>query len=252
MAGHSKWAQIKRSKAVKDAKRGAAFAKCAHEIIKATSLGGPDPAGNFRLRTAIEKAKALGLPNDNINRAIAKGNGQGGADQMDAMVYEGYGPGGAAILIEAMTDNKNRTAGDIRSYFNKCDGNLGSDGCVAWMFKEQGVIKVPQSAGDESDLFDKALEAGAQDFQVNADESVFEILTAPTDLNEVCQNLNTANVLIESAEVSRGCENHVVVTDPDQAKLLLKLLDLIESHDDVQAVYSNFDMSDELLAKMEH
>ncbi len=250
MAGHSKWAQIKRQKAVKDAKKGAAFAKCAHEIMKATSLGGPDPAGNFRLRTAIEKAKALGLPNDNIHRAIAKGSGQGGADQMDAMVYEGYGPGGAAILIEAMTDNKNRTAGDIRSYFNKCEGNLGADGCVAWMFKEQGLIKISAKAGDESVLFDKAIEAGAQDFQNSPEEDCFEILTAPADLNNVCERLNAEGLSIQSAEMTRTCENHVDITDLDHAKRLLKLLDLIESHDDVQAVYSNFEMSEALLARL--
>jgi YebC/PmpR family DNA-binding regulatory protein len=251
MAGHSKWAQIKRSKAVKDAKKGANFAQCSREIIMAAKLGGGDPEGNFRLRTAIAKAKAAGVPNDNIKRAIEKGTGGGGADAMEDLTYEGYGPGGVAIFIEAVTDNRNRTAGDIRSYFNKYQGNLGSDGCVAWIFEEKGLVKVSQAEGSEEDIFEKAIEAGAADFQVNADEETYDIYTAPLDLNQVCQVLNEAKIVIQSAEVTRIPQNSVKVDSEELAKPLLKLLDAIESHDDVQHVYANFDMDESLLSKLE-
>jgi len=251
MAGHSKWAQIKRTKAVKDAKRGANFAQCSREIIMAAKLGGGDPEGNFRLRTAITRAKAAGVPNDNIKRAIEKGTGGGGADSMEDLSYEGYGPGGGAIYIEAVTDNRNRTAGDIRSYFNKYQGNLGSDGCVAWIFEEKGLIKVPQAGLAEEDVFEKAIEAGAADFVANADDETFDILTAPLDLNTVCQALSAAKMTIQSAEVTRLPQNTVKVESEEQAKPLLKLLDAIESHDDVQHVYANFDMDEALFSKLE-
>jgi YebC/PmpR family DNA-binding regulatory protein len=251
MAGHSKWAQIKRTKAVKDARKGANFAQCSREIIMAAKLGGGDPEGNFRLRTAIVRAKAAGVPNDNIKRAIEKGTGASGADSMEDLSYEGYGPGGVAIFIEAVTDNRNRTAGDIRSYFNKYQGNLGSDGCVAWIFEETGLIKVAQGALAEETVFEKAIEAGAADFQANADEETFDIYTAPADLNTVCQALSSSNIAIQSAEVTRLPQNTVKVETEEQAKPLLKLLDAIESHDDVQHVYANFDMDEALLGKLE-
>jgi YebC/PmpR family DNA-binding regulatory protein len=252
MAGHSKWAQIKRSKAVKDAKKGATFAQCSREIIMAAKLGGGDPEGNFRLRTAITRAKTVGMPNDNIKRAIEKGTGGGGADSMEDLSYEGYGPGGVAVFIETMTDNRNRTAGDIRSYFNKYNGNLGADGCVAWIFEEQGLIKVPQQGVTEEVVFEKAIEAGAADFQANDEDESFDIYTAPADLNTVCQALNADKITIQSAEVTRTPQNTVKVESEEVAKPLLKLLDAIESHDDVQHVYANFDMDEVLLSKMEH
>ena len=253
MAGHSKWAQIKRSKAVKDAKKGANFAQCSREIIIAAKIGGGDPEGNFRLRTAIVRAKAAGVPNDNIKRAIEKGMGASGADSMEDLSYEGYGPGGVAIFIETMTDNRNRTAGDIRSYFNKYQGNLGSDGCVAWIFEAKGLIKVPQSFAEDV-VFEKAIEAGALDFQAvepDDDEAVYEIFTLPEELNAVCQALSEAKITIQSAEVTRIPQNSVKVDSETVAKPLFKLLDAIESHDDVQNVYANFDMDEALLSKME-
>lgn len=251
MAGHSKWAQIKRSKAIKDAKKGANFAQCSREIIMAAKLGGGDPEGNFRLRTAIVRAKAAGVPNDNIKRAIEKGTGAGGADNMEDLSYEGYGPGGVAVFIEAVTDNRNRTAGDIRSYFNKYQGNLGSDGCVAWIFEQKGLIKAPQNGQSEESVFEKAIEAGATDFAANADDETFEIYTDPLELNEVAQRLTEAGITVDSAEVTRIPQNSVKVETEEVAKPLLKLLDAIESHDDVQSVYANFDMDESVLDRLE-
>lgn len=251
MAGHSKWAQIKRSKAVKDAKKGATFAQCSREIIMAAKLGGGDPEGNFRLRTAITRAKAAGIPNDNIKRAIEKGTGALGGDSMEDMTYEGYGPGGVAVFIEAVTDNRNRTAGDIRSYFNKYNGNLGADGCVAWIFEEKGLIRISGQELHEEEAFEKAIEAGAADFQANADEGTYDIYTAPNELNSVAQALNAAGITVQSAEATRIPQNSVRVGTEEVAKPLLKLLDAIESHDDVQNVYANFDMDETLLSKFE-
>jgi YebC/PmpR family DNA-binding regulatory protein len=217
----------------------------------AAKLGGGDPDGNFRLRTAITRAKAAGVPNDNIKRAIEKGIGVGGADSMEELSYEGYGPGGVAVFIEAVTDNRNRTAGDIRSYFNKYQGNLGSDGCVAWIFEQKGLIKVTQAGQTEEILFEKAIEAGAADFAANADDETFEIYTDPFELNTVAQGLTEAGIPVESAEVTRIPQNSVKVETEEMAKPLFKLLDAIESHDDVQHVYANFEMDESILAKLE-
>ena len=244
MAGHSKWSQIKRSKAVKDAKRGAVFARMSREIMVAAKMGGGDPAGNFRLRTAIDKAKAAALPADNIQRAIDKGCGRGEADTSEALTYEGYGPGGVAILILTMTDNRNRTAGDIRSYFNKYQGNLGSDGCVAWMFAEYGEIRLAKLT-DEATLMDIALTVdGTED--VATDEDGAYIKTAPEHLNHVCTQLAAAGYTIDSAEVTRQPGTYSLVTDEAVVKPLLKLLDALEDHDDVQAVYTNMHLDDSL------
>jgi YebC/PmpR family DNA-binding regulatory protein len=217
----------------------------------AAKLGGGDPEGNFRLRTAIAKAKTVGMPNDNIRRAIEKGSGSGGADQMEDLSYEGYGPGGVAVFIETLTDNRNRTAGDIRSYFNKYNGNLGADGCVAWIFEEKGLIRVPMDGWSEEAAFEKAIESGASDFQFNADEAVFEIYTAPADLNAVCRALTAEKMTVQSAEVTRIPQNTVKVDSEDVARPLLKLLDAIESQDDVRQVYANFDMDEALLSRLE-
>lgn len=247
MAGHSKWANIKHRKAAQDAKKGQAYAKYCHAIIKAAKLGGADIGGNFRLRTAVEKAKSIGIPNDTIERAILKGSGQLGADQVEELTYEGYGPGGVAILIETMTDNRNRTAGDIRSYFNKYGGNLGSDGCVSWMFIQRGEILVAATGQNEDTLLEIALEAGADDLQLNSETQQFEIWTPTETLNAVCQALHAQGIPIASAEMTRTPENTVQVTQFEQAKPLLKLLDAIEGQDDVQHVYANFEMDDSLL-----
>ena len=251
MAGHSKWAQIKRQKAVKDVKKGQTFARYAREIMVATKMGGPDPDGNFRLRTAIDHAKAAGLPNDNIKRAIEKGQGVGGADQLEGLRYEGYGTGGVAIMVEALTDNRNRTAGDIRSYFNKYDGNLGAEGCVAWMFDEIGLIRMPANGLEESILLDALLDAGGEDLTLQDDDTIFEIITAPEALNIVCQKLTQqiSKLTIQSAEITRKPQTTSEVTDLDTAKKLLKLLDALESHDDVQAVHANVSMDEELVTR---
>ncbi|MBY0450726.1 MAG: YebC/PmpR family DNA-binding transcriptional regulator [Cyanobacteria bacterium] len=248
MAGHSKWANIKRRKAAQDAKKGQAYAKFSREIIVAARIGGGDPAGNFRLRTAIERGKAAGLPNDNIQRAIDKGVGSGASDQLENLNYEGYGPAGVAVFIESMTDNRNRTAGDIRSYFNKYNGNLGSDGCVAWIFQEQGLITVEthrqKRSYSEESLFEAAIDAGASDFVANTEENLCEIFTEPDRLNTVCEGLSESGWLIQSAEMTRRPQNTVEISDTAQAVLLMKLLDAIENQEDVQAVYANAVMED--------
>ncbi|MCA9789747.1 MAG: YebC/PmpR family DNA-binding transcriptional regulator [Cyanobacteria bacterium HKST-UBA06] len=247
MAGHSKWANIKHRKAAQDAKKGQAAAKYCRAIMQAAKLGGADPEANFRLRTAIDKAKSAGVNNDTIDRAVQKGAGLLSGDQLEDMTYEGYGPGGVAVFIEAMTDNKNRTAGDVRSYFNKYGGNLGSDGCVAWMFVQRGEILINTEGQDEEQLLDIALNSGAEDVHVNDTINRFEIWTPTDTLNDVCQALRQYDIPIESAETTRVPENTVKVDSADVAKPLLKLLDALESQDDVQQVYANFDMDDELL-----
>jgi len=249
MAGHSKWANIKHRKAAKDAKKGQAFARYSREIIVAAKMGGGDPAGNFRLRTAIDKAKAVGIPNDNIQRAIEKGAGTGNADNLETVVYEGYGPGGVAVMIETMTDNRNRTAGDIRSYFNKYEGNLGSDGCVAWIFEQRGLIQIDPAACPvtDDDLVNAIIEAGADDFAINQDSGQMDVLTNPAEMNAVCQALADQQIPVASAEWTRIPQNSTPVSELTTAKPLMKLMDALENHDDVQAVYANFEMDDALL-----
>jgi YebC/PmpR family DNA-binding regulatory protein len=260
-----RWMAIKNRKASADAKKGVNLAKYSHEIIRASKLGGPDPTGNFRLRTAIERAKAGGLAKTNIESAVARGQGLGDGDQVEELTYEGYGPGGVAILVEASTDNRNRTAGDIRSYFNKCDGNLGQDGCVAYLFQEVGVVTVAKTPGSTLDQwFDVAAECGGEDvLDGESDEALdiegaddgqptWQLVTPPNDLNQVCMALAqyqpTATVL--SAEFTRIPQTKAAITQEGQAKALFKLLGLLEQHDDVQAVYSNEDVDEALLDMM--
>ncbi|MFA6989790.1 MAG: YebC/PmpR family DNA-binding transcriptional regulator [Candidatus Gastranaerophilaceae bacterium] len=245
MSGHSKWATIKHKKAKVDAQRGVAFAKFSREIMVAAKIGGSDPNANFRLRTAIDKAKAAGLPNDNIKRALEKASGSCMADNFEEITYEGYGPGGVAVFIEAMTDNRNRTAGDIRSYFNKNNGNLGETGCVGWIFKQCGVITTKKEKIDQDKLFDAAINAGAEDFVVEDDE--YKIITNPDDLQTVSENLEKAGYEFETVEKTRIPQNTTPVEDKEIAKYLFRLLDSIEIHDDVQNVYANFEIDDELL-----
>lgn len=248
MSGHSKWSTIKHKKAKVDAQRGVAFQKFSMEIIVASKLGGPDPAANFRLRTAIEKAKAAGLPNDNIKRAIEKGSGQGASENYEELVYEGYGPGGAAIIVEAMTDNRNRTAGDLRSNFTKFGGNMGETGCVGWMFKQAGVITFDKEGTNYEKLFEEAINAGAEDFLDEEDE--YKVITAVENFQIVTESLEKLGFAHKSAELSRLPENTIEVTDPAVATSLLKLMDRLEEHNDVQNVYSNFDISDEVMEKV--
>lgn len=248
MAGHSKWAQIKRKKAKNDEARGKEFTKMAREIMVAVREGrSGDVHGNFRLRQAVTRAKAAGLPNENIERAIQKGLGSVSGENFEAIQYEGYGPGGVAILINALTDNRNRTAGDIRSYFNKCQGNLGETGCVNWMFVKKGIIRIAGGV-DPDTLMEAALEAGAEDFRDEGES--YEILTSPEDFESVVTALQH-HYQIESSEISYLPLNTVHVTELETAKKLMKLLELLEEHDDVQAVYANFEIDDTILARLD-
>ncbi|MEI7475534.1 MAG: YebC/PmpR family DNA-binding transcriptional regulator [bacterium] len=248
MAGHSKWANIKHKKAKVDAQKGAVFAKFSREILVAAKCGGANPDGNFRLRTALDKAKSSGMPNDNIKRLLDKIAGAGANDNTEDVNYEGYGPGGVAILIETVTDNRNRTAGDIRSYFNKNHGNLGETGCVGWMFKEEGQISIDKENINQEDLFDAAINAGADDL-IEEDEN-YKVITSVESMQEVAESIEKAGYKIKSAERTRTAENTINVEDAEIAKYLMRLLDSIENHEDVQNVYSNFDMEDSLLESL--
>lgn len=248
MSGHSKWSTIKHKKAKVDSQRAVVFQKYSRELIVSARLGGPDPAGNFRLRTAIEKAKAAGLPNDNIKRAIEKGAGAGAAENYEELTYEGYAAGGVAVVIEAMTDNRNRTAGDIRSYFTKYNGSLGATGCVGWMFDQRGVITFNEDV-DFDKLFEAAINLDALD--VIEDEEQYKVLTTVENFQSVVEGLEKEGFKSETAELSRIPQNTVEVTDEKTADQILKLLDKIEEHDDVQNVYANFDISDEIMQKLE-
>lgn len=249
MAGHSKWANIKRTKAVVDAKKGVVYAKMAREIIVAAKMGGGDPDGNFRLRQAIDRAKVAGVPNDNIQRAIEKGSGSGSNDQMEELVYEGYGPGGVAMLVHCATDNRNRTAGDIRSYFSKCGGNLGESNCVSWMFKERGEISLESKKElSEETLLNAVVEAGAEDFEI-IDQNSALISCLPPNLEKVSNELTAAGYAISSCEVVSEPQTYIDIESLDTAKMLLKLMDLLENHDDVQRVSANFNIADNILAQ---
>ncbi|MBW4591814.1 MAG: YebC/PmpR family DNA-binding transcriptional regulator [Brasilonema angustatum HA4187-MV1] len=250
MAGHSKWANIKRQKAVVDAKKGKTFTQWSRAIIVAARSGVPDPAGNFQLRTAIEKAKAAGLPNENIERAIAKGGGtlSGDSSSLEAIRYEGYGPGGVAILIEALTDNRNRTAADLRVAFSKNGGNLGETGCVSWMFSQKGVCTVERIV-DEEQLLEASVEGSAEFYEMS-EEQIAEVFTEVVNLENLSQTLKQKGFEVSDAELRWISGNNVEVTAPDQARSLLKLIDTLEGLDDVQNVTSNFDMSEELMAVM--
>ncbi|MDM9585635.1 MULTISPECIES: YebC/PmpR family DNA-binding transcriptional regulator [unclassified Nostoc] len=248
MAGHSKWANIKRQKAVVDAKRGKTFTQLSRAIIVAARSGVPDPALNFQLRTAVDKAKAASIPNDNIERAIAKGAGTFGGDSatFEAIRYEGYGPGGVAILIEALTDNRNRTAADLRVAFSKNGGNLGETGCVSWMFEQKGVCVV-QGVLDEEQLLEASLEGGAQSYEMTEDEMA-EVFTDIGNLETLSQTLKNQGFKVTDAELRWIPSNSVEVTDPDQARSLFKLIDTLEGLDDVQNVTANFEISEELMS----
>lgn len=249
MSGHSKWANIKRQKAVVDSKKGVVYAKMSREIIVAAKLGGGDPAANFRLKAAIDRAKAEGVPNDNIQRAIEKGSGGGNLDSYEELLYEGYGPGGVAMLVKCTTDNRNRTAGDVRLCFSKHGGNLGDSGCVNWMFKEQGEIYISKDAKfDEEKLLEAALDAGAEDLDVSSGDEALVI--CPVDrLEKVRVALSKAGYKVASAEASMAPSTTVEITNQDLGKQLLKLLDSLENHDDVESVHANFEMDQNWLTE---
>jgi len=245
MAGHSKWANIKHRKGAADAKRGKIFTRLIKEITVAARMGGGDIEGNPRLRAAVTTAKTVNMPKDNIARAIKKGTGEIEGEVYDEILYEGYGPGGVAVLVECMTDNRNRTVADIRHYFAKSNGNLGESGCVAWMFDKKGTIQIEKTGISEEELMDLALEAGAED--VVEEDNGFQVLTAPEEFETVREALEQAGVTMSDAEISMVPKNTVEVTDENVAKSLMKLLENLEDHDDVQNVHANFDMDDSLM-----
>jgi YebC/PmpR family DNA-binding regulatory protein len=247
MSGHSKWASIKHKKKATDAKRGALFTKLSRAVTVAAREGGGDPEGNPSLALAIQKAKDASMPKDNIERAIAKGTGADqDADAFEAIVYEGYGPGGVAVLVEALTDNRNRTSSDLRHAFTKHGGSLGEPGSVAWIFEKKGPIVVDAARYDEDDLMD-AVDAGAED--VARDGDVLEVVTGPTDLAAVRGALEQAGVEIQSAEQVMRPTNRIEV-DESQAGTLMRLLDTLEDSDDVQSVHANFDVDADVLERV--
>ena len=248
MSGHSKWANIKHKKGAADAKRGKIFTRLIKEITVAAGMGGGDPDGNPRLRSAIATARSENMPKDNITRAIKKGTGEIEGEIYDEILYEGYGPGGVAVLVECMTDNRNRTVADIRHYFAKSGGNLGESGCVAYMFDKKGMILVDKSGITEEELMDLAIDAGADD--VVEEEGQFQVVTSPEDFDAVREGLEKAGVAFTEASLTMVPQTIVEVTEEKPAKALLKLLDSIEGHDDVQKVHANFDIDDELMEQL--
>ena len=239
MSGHSKWATIKHKKAATDAKRGAAFTKIIKEMTVAARIGGGDPNMNPRLRTVLEKAKAVNMPADNIKRAIQKGTGELPGQVIEEVTFEGYGPGGVAVMVETATDNRNRTVGDVRHLFDKYGGNLGQNGCVAWMFDKKGVIEVDADKADEDALMELVLEAGAEDMKLS--EGTFEITTSPTAFYAVKQAVESKGIPISLAEVTMIPQTTVHL-DGKPATQMLKLMDALEDHEDVQKVSANFDI----------
>jgi YebC/PmpR family DNA-binding regulatory protein len=247
MSGHSKWHSIKHKKAVVDARRGQHFTKLARAITVAAREGGGDPDGNPALALAIQKARDASMPKDNIERAIAKGTGEGvDADQIETVLYEGYGPGGVALLIEALTDNRNRTGADVRHLLSKHGGNLGEPGSVSYLFDKRGVIVLDAGRYDEDDLM-PAIDAGAQD--ISLDDDVFEVITEPGDLVGVREALTQAGVEYESADVTQRPKSRVPLDEADAGKLL-KLIDALEESDDVGAVHANFDVEASVLERI--
>lgn len=245
MSGHSKWSTIKRKKGANDAKRGKIFTKLIKEITIAARMGGGDPEGNPRLRSAVTAAKGENMPKENIDRAIKKGTGDLDGAVYEEILYEGYGPGGVAVLVETMTDNKNRTVADIRHFFAKSGGNLGESGCVGYMFDKKGTVSVDKEGVSEEQLMDLALEAGAED--VVEEEDFFQIVTAPEAFNDVVDRLEKGKVKFNEATLSMVPKNSIEVTEEKTARSLLRLLENLEDHDDVQKVHANFDIADELM-----
>ncbi|MFZ5905860.1 MAG: YebC/PmpR family DNA-binding transcriptional regulator [Nitrospirota bacterium] len=250
MAGHSKWAQIKHKKASTDAKRGKAFTKIVKEISVAARLGGGDPAGNPRLRVAIEKAREVNMPGENIKRAVMKGTGELPGVSYEEVLYEGYGSGGVAILIDVLTDNRNRTGPEIRHLLTKYGGSLGEVGCVAWMFEKKGYILIEKAKTDEDSLLSVALEAGAEDMKNDPREENYEIITAPETMERVKATLEASAMVPALAEVTMLPKTYVTL-DEKQTSQVMRLVEALEDHDDVQNVYTNIDVSDEVVAQVE-
>ena len=246
MSGHSKWHNIQKTKGAADAKRSAAFTKIAKEIIVAVKEGGGsgDPANNSRLATVIAKAKAVNMPNDNIKRTIDKALGAGSTENFEAVTYEGYGPGGVAVIVEALTDNRQRTAPEVRHYFDKCNGNLGAQGCVSWSFDRKGVIVIDNEEGelDEDAVMMDALESGAEDFE--ADGPALEVTTDPDAFNDVVKALEAKGYTFVSAQVEMVPQNYINLSGEGDLKNMAKLIDMLEDNDDVQNVWHNWENMD--------
>jgi YebC/PmpR family DNA-binding regulatory protein len=246
VSGHSKWSSIKHKKGAADAKRGKLFSKLSRAIIVAAKEGGPDPTANLALQNAIEKARSVSMPKDNIERAIARGAGaDADAAAFEQIVYEGYGPRGVAVLVEALTDNRNRTASDVRHAFDKHDGNLGTTGAVAWLFERRGVVLVSAGGADEDELTLAAAEGGADD--VSLDGSTYQVICDPDGLAAVREAIAAAGFTVESAELTMVPRTTVAVEDESAAKKILRLMDTLEENDDVQDVFSNFDIPERVL-----
>ncbi|NLG86436.1 MAG: YebC/PmpR family DNA-binding transcriptional regulator [Firmicutes bacterium] len=250
MSGHSKWANIKHKKAKADAARGRIFTRLGRELMVAVRHGGPDPETNFRLKMVMDKARAVNMPNDNIMRVIQRASGSQEGANLEEIVYEGYGPGGVAVMLELLTDNRNRTASEIRHLFSRHGGNLGESGCVAWMFSQKGSLVLERATLDKSidEVMMDALEAGAEDVQ--EDEDTIEILTEPADFAQVEEALAKKGYQFSEAKIARIPQNTVELSRDDAARML-KLMEELEEHDDVQEIYANFDIPDEILASLE-
>lgn len=247
MAGHSHWARIKRAKAVTDARRGKAWSKLSRAVIVAARAGGGDPESNLALRYAIDAARAENMPRDTIERAIKKGTGELASESLEDLVYEGYGPGGAAVLCKILTDNRNRTAGEVRKLFEVHGGNLGSSNCVSWLFAPRGVFTIPAAATDEDTLTGVALEAGADDLKRNGD--LFEVTCQVAAFETVKKALADARLTPESAEITL-VPSTTVTLEGEPAEKMMKLLDALEEHDDIQNVYSNVELSESEIARL--
>jgi len=248
MSGHSHWAGIKHKKAANDAKRGKLWSKLAKIIIVAARRGGGDPGANLSLRYAIDKAKAANMPKDTIEKAIKKGTGEMAGESYEEILYEGYGPGGVAVMVEVLTDNRHRTAPEMKKLFERHGGSMGAAGCVGWMFSKRGLITVSTSSANEDDLMEIALGAGADDMKTNGD--VYEITCEPIAFESLKKTLEQKTIPTALAEISMLPKNTVSVTDPDTARKIINLMESIEDHDDVQNAYSNFDIPPEVMAKV--
>jgi len=247
MSGHSKWSTIKHKKGKEDAKRGKIFTKLIKEITVAARLGGGDPGGNPRLRSAIAAAKAANMPQDNIQKAIKKGTGELEGVHYEEAGYEGYGPGGVAVLVEVLSDNKNRTVAELRHIFTKHGGNMGEAGCVAWMFEKKGLFLIEQGVVKEDELMELAIEAGADDFR--PEDKMYEIVTALEHFEKVKEILKSKNIPVSLAEITMVPKSNVKL-EGEQAQRMLRLMEALEDHDDVQKVYANFDISAEEMERM--
>jgi YebC/PmpR family DNA-binding regulatory protein len=246
VSGHSKWSSIKHKKGAADAKRGKLFSKLSRAIIVAAKEGGADPAGNLALQNAIEKARSYSMPKDNIERAIARGSGADSDTQaFETVMYEGYGPSGVAVIVEALTDNRNRTASEVRHAFDKNDGNLGTSGAVAWLFERRGIVLVPAEGVDEDELTLAAAEGGADD--VSLDGSTYQVVSPPEALSSVREAIEAAGLTVESAELTLVPKTTIEVSDEAAAKKVLRLIDQLEENDDVQDVFANFDIPEQVL-----